>query len=273
MQLVKKIVLLLMDSKPATSAYSLVFRYLLRGKKIYFVSGMRRSGNHAFIEWLVNSLEKKQTRLKECDRFKHFNTTPSGQTIFLNEVNEINTLIFLRMIFYHKTKIRNSQTLIISTEDCRADYSSYKIPRYDEAIYVKRSLLNLIASRVKYLVKRSEMGKNSYFSAVNTEILDTIRSFQNAGEFKMWEFERWLTSSEYRLSFLEELGLQSSYIPGISRWGGGSSFTGVEELPDEQELTERYLQIKFSDKIISFFQDINYRKLLTPKEREFLELS
>lgn len=273
MQFIKSVCLLIMDSKPMKSAYSLFLRYLFRSKKIYFVSGMRRSGNHAFIEWLVNSIEGKETELKNCNQFRYFNATPSKNTIFLNEVNEINTLVYFRMILKHKSSIKKCKNLVISVEDCSADYSSYKIPRYDEAIFVKRSFLNLVASRVKYLVKRAEGGRSNYWNAIDTDVLEKILTFENSEKYKIWEYEKWLSSNEYRQSFLNDLGLQHSYIPQISRWGGGSSFSGVEEKPDQQDLTERYLQIDFSERIISQFQNERYRELLTAKERKFLEQS
>ena len=37
--------------------------YFLHDKKIYYVTGMRRSGNHAFIRWLVNALEERAVKL------------------------------------------------------------------------------------------------------------------------------------------------------------------------------------------------------------------
>lgn len=268
MRTLKNIFLAVLDTHLAKLIYRYYILYLFRGKKVYYVSGMRRSGNHAFINWLTNSLENKQTNLIKDDSYKYFLSSPSHKTIFFNEVNEIVMIVFLRMIYKKRNSIRKCDSIIISVEDCSSFYTSYKIPRYDKAIYIKRSLLNLVASRLEYLIKRAKRGRANYWSAVDHELFNKILSFENSNKFYNWEFEKWLTSKSYRETILKSLNLTSSTLPELSNFGGGSSFTGTEKKPDISELINRYKQVKFSKEVVSLLKQ--HKKLLYANEIEYL---
>lgn len=271
MRTLKTIILAVLDSDFLKSAYKSFLLYLLKDKKIYYVTGLRRSGNHAFISWLINSLEDEPTEIIKDNQYRHFHTTANSRTIFFNEVNEITTIVFFRIIFERFASIRNCKNIIISTEDCSADYTSFKIPRYDEAIFVKRSLLNMVASRIQYLLKRANDGRSNYWNAIDEEVLNKLLSLHNSDIYHKWDFENWLTSKNYRNSFLIKLGLDKASIPEVSKFGGGSSFTGTMEKPNVSDLTNRFKQIKFSNKIISYLKEDKYKNLLDEHEINFLD--
>jgi len=270
MQTLRKIILVLLDSRPLKTIYKIILLYLFREKNIYYVTGLRRSGNHAFINWLTNSLENKQTDLIRDNSYRHFHETSNSETIFFNEVNKIPTVVFFRIIIKNSASIRSCSNVIISTEDCSAEYSSFKIPRYDKAIFVKRSLLNLIASRLKYLSKRANDGRSSYWNAIDDDVLSKLLSFYRSAKFYIWDFEQWLTSENYRKSFMSKLNLNTAPMPAVSKFGGGSSFTGTNENPNMSELINRYEQVEFSKKVISYLRNDRYRKLLNDQEIDFL---
>jgi hypothetical protein len=271
MKLLKEILLRVLDTRLMRSVYRYYILYILRGKDVFYVSGVRRSGNHAFINWLVNALEKNQTRLQNDTGYKYFYSSPSGETIFLNEVNEINLVVFLRMAYTKRKVIRSCSQIILSVEDCHSDYQSYKIPRYDRAIYIKRPVLNLVASRLKYLIKRAKKGKSNYWNAIDSLILDKIQSFENNDRFFIWEFEKWLSSKQYRIHFLQKLNLSTSVMPHISTFGEGSSFSATDQVPEHSELINRFEQVSFLNEVLVHLKDAKNKKLLSEREINYLE--
>ena len=81
--------LIVQKIKDTFSVYALYCLYpIIINKKIYHVSGLRRPGNHAFLNWFSCALIKSEERLlplpEEKDEFLY--STPRNEVFFLNNI-------------------------------------------------------------------------------------------------------------------------------------------------------------------------------------------
>ena len=118
---------------------------------------MRRSGNHAFINWLKNALEEEKISFYQPKNERNFLATPTGNTVFINQVNKISNKNYIKILLNHLIFIIKAKHIIISTEDF-IKKNSNKIPECDHCFLVKRSILNLVASRYKKMLSKVEAG-------------------------------------------------------------------------------------------------------------------
>lgn len=248
-----------------------VVLFFLHGKEIYYVTGMRRSGNHAFIRWLTNALEERHVKFIQSADYPHFNYSDTRSTVFLNEINWLTGNEYLKMIWCNRNFLAKCQYLIISTEDCTSNYINWRIPKFKHAIYVKRTLLNVVASRIRMLQNQARKGiglgwrhnvNNTFFKKLLSWVPPPV-------EFHIWKYDKWIISTEYRSNFLHSLELAEDIQPTISSEGGGSSFTGENETPSPKKALNRFRQVKFVDSIIALLTE--NKQLLTPLELEYLE--
>lgn len=249
------------------SFYILLNLLLIRKKKFY-VAGMRRSGNHAFINWLKNALEGKEVQFYQPKNERQFLVTPTGDTVFINEVNKINQKNYTRIFREHLWIIVRSKHIIISTEDfTRKD--SFKIPDCDYNFLVKRSVLNLIASRYKKLLNGINEGRGMNAFNIDDRFFKRLKKLYTSTAYIPWMYDEWLTSEEYRLSFLSRLNLTFDSNPGISKKGGGSSFSG-STMPEKSDLLQRYKHVEIPVNIINNLHENEISTFLTEDEKSYI---
>lgn len=243
--------------------------FTLRKKPIFYVTGMRRSGNHAFVRWLTNALEGEKTELDLYPgRFTHFLYSESKRTLFFDEVNELSWRSYLSTLWHNRKMIGDSEFIIISTEDCGANYDDWRIPDFDYAIYVKRTILNVIASRLRKLKSGAEKGWVWAGFNIGKGFFEKLRSWSNTScQFHTWDYEKWARSKNYRLEFLESINLEVDLKPSISIVG--SSFSRDKRIPEKLEVLNRYKQIAFSNNTIDQLRE--YKDLLSDSELKYLE--
>ncbi len=243
--------------------------FFLREKYIFYVTGMRRSGNHTFVRWLSNALEEEKAELILSDSyFSHFLHSESEKIIFFDEVNELPWRAYLSTIWNNRKMLRRSEFIIISTEDCGADYNDWRIPDFDCAIYVRRKTLNVVASRIRKLENRAKKGSVLTGFNVDSRFFKKLRSWSNPPKkFHIWDYDKWSDSKDYRLEFLKSINLKFDLNPSLSIVG--SSFSARREIPDKAEVLNRFKQIKISATITDQLKE--YKDLLSDLEIEYLE--
>jgi len=240
--------------------------------KVIFVCGMRRSGNHAFINWLSNALEEQQVEYTFDDKFSYLKFSKSGKTAFINDINRIRPWKRYRMFFTRALTLRKVVTLIVSAEDVNSNYGQhfqlpFWLPRIQHRIFIKRSILNTIASRLQHLKKSAAAGKGNRNLSITTKFFKKLKSWESASsDFVNWEYDLWLTSDSYRQKFLSQLGLKQDILPTISKEGGGSSFTGRDRTPTKKEATSRFKYINIPSNIRQDLMQCNIDTMLNPDE-------
>ena len=228
------------------------------------VIGMRRSGNHAIIHWLLanynNGLPVKN----------HYDTNIKHKATILT--NNIDILFFNNCqispfwsIFSKLTceiDILNYKLILHSYEDQLLEH--IKECSYNQCfdkendiinIIIIRDPLNTFASRVQHihnniqnntLTKVDEYHINLWCSYVE-EALNITNHFKN----KIFiYYDKWLIDKNYRNYIANQLSVYNfDNITYVSFCGNGSSFIG-QQLDQPQNYLERYKLIKFSDEIL-----------------------
>jgi len=227
-----------------------------KAERIFFVYGMRRSGNHACIRWLANALEAERVVLREGEVQDNFYSSSSGKTVFLNNITDIGGWAYVKLLSKHRDKLRNSRFVIISVEDQASNYHrKWRIPRRSQKIAVRRGTLNVMASRFQSLNNLAQAGRNSGGHAMEGPFYSILNSILSAQDGSIWEFERWCCDNEWRQAFLEQLGLERDIPPEMSDEGGGSSFSGTQIPPPIDQLGRRFAVVEPRKPWIDFIQN------------------
>ena len=216
------------------------------------IYGLRRSGNHAIIAWLM----KNMSNGSELFQVNH-PIILAKNVCFINDItdcfkHDINKLRINTMFAR-----ANFQNTIISYEDISLRTTTEFTAGMPKVVVV-RDIKNVIASRLKNLKRYSECKNTQKLLQVNERIANIWTEHATAvAEKKVIGiiFERWVSSKEYRDSVAQILGTKNLDITDtILPYGGGSSFTGItSQPPSAKSLNDRHLQMeldKSSSKII-----------------------
>ncbi len=242
-----------------------------RSQKIFAITGVRRSGNHAFIRWLINALEGEHCTLVKLGHGVH--RSPSGDTLFFNEMNYRGLMGYYTRTKKHASVIKKAKFVIISTEDYIPKKHDPYVPVQATRITIHRHLLNTISSRLKKSQDRALEGFERGDMKIDHEFMHCIRWLREESEkqsWVKWSYDDWVSSNDYREEFLSNLNLKNNIEPGISKEGDGSSFTGLSRTPNAQEVTRRYTQIAIPERIKALLLEPYYKSLLEPDSLDFL---
>ena len=215
----------------------------------YAIYGLRRSGNHAILEWMIKNFNQKDERYV----IKHRLIT-SGNTCYLNAINE-----YIRSrdlyIDYNFAKI-TYKNLLVSYEDVPISYVS-KYTRGFKKIVILRDIINVVASRYKRRLEKDPKSVAYKLMKIDENLFKCWIS--HASSFKknvpIIRFEDWLSSEEQRNKIANSLGLKN--IDGINTipfHGGGSSFSKMEKVPSEKDLLNRSEQVNLPTEILERMQ-------------------
>lgn len=247
-------------------------RWLFRKNNLYVVCGMRRSGNHACINWLLNALEERESSFEEVKGDRCY-ISNSGKTFFLNEANFYGLNHYWKLVIEQKKVIKSCTNVIISLEDFEpsSGINPFIIASATK-IMVTRSLLNLIASRLQRAMNQAKEGKDRGDMSVRESFFSNLNWIMNNKTDKswlFWSFDEWLqNSNQCRQQFLQRLGLAVNLTPAMSLQGGGSSFTGQRLIPTAEEIESRWDNIQLPSSVIKL---INQNpQLLTEQEQLYI---
>ncbi len=241
-----------------------------RGQRSIVVVGARRSGHHAVISWLGNSLEARQVEWKRSGT-SHCFISSTRRTLHLNNWKLDRGDDATWKGFKRHRQLRSADYLFVNYEDVDAltlDRRMWFPSRPDLKIAVVRSTLNVVASRMKKVEDRP----NKRGFPIDEPFLDVLLSYRrDLPDWLVIDFDTWLRNDDgYRTSIAERAGITSGDDPHLSVHGGGSSFTGLNGLPEVSELTNRFTQVEWPEHVVKLLLDEKYSTLLTSEEREFL---
>jgi hypothetical protein len=233
-----------------------------RAQRVFYVYGMRRSGNHACVGWLVNALEGAEVPLIESDRINNLNYSQSGQTCFINDVSTMGSRRFIGSLLRERKRIRRARFVIISSEDEDSTYRrQWRIPARSEPILVRRQTLNLMASRYQNLNRRAQEGIGASMQSMRARFFATLSDHIHHPQGLVWQFERWSSDASWRKEFLQKLGLEHDIAPPMV--GLGSSFGNRHAQPTADQMNERFLSVEprapwiaFVNRVASEFPDV-----------------
>lgn len=226
--------------------------------KTFRVLGMRRSGNHAIINWLLSNYnngicitETYQDESSEKDAYVPIFTN-NKNILFFNSCVEDPFWNIKDCI-----EFENYSLILHSYEDKQFEYileHSYNNCFNDEKditnIIILRDPFNTFASRFKYensdlFTKVDEFHVNLWIEYAE-EALNITNYFDNK---LIILYNEWLTNKNYRDDISKKLGIYNyDNIYDVSKCGNGSSFIG-QNLDTVDNYLNRY-------KIIDLPQDI-----------------
>lgn len=244
--------------------------YIFRNKRVYILTGLRRSGNHAFINWVANALEG--TEISFADIAQNVSKTKSGKTLLYNEVNYFGAFWFVNTLRSTTKYIKNASFIIISLEDYIPRTRDEFIPNNAIKISIKRNTLNVIASRLQRLIQLAKNGLDRGDMGISKNIISYLKWQQKANEkgYLVWSFDKWIDDRNYRSEFLTKINLKSDISPSISTQGDGSSFSGQSKVPNKKELMNRWDQVDWPDRVLKMLSDITDTSILNDEEQSFI---
>lgn len=198
--------------------------------------GLRRSGNHAIIAWLMKNLSSYEAELetliapfpelgfisKRCGDVYHLNDVGSGWSVGNPEYLAGLIDAYVSM---------GAKTIVISYEDYSPEASllhtfpgKFDFLKGAKKIALIRDLVNVISSRYK---AQQKISPEKVSFGVNIDKVNYWIKTAIGSEFKI-KYEDWLTSKEYRDQICKELQIPNRDITNhVSSAGGGSSFSGI----------------------------------------------
>lgn len=212
--------------------------------------GLRRSGNHAVLEWLLQNMGGPGDR----KIIKNRRIISVGNAAYLNECNSYKSLVELKNDF---TKLNTMfEHHIVSFEDTYINdedltKSVGPVEGYKKIIIV-RDIENLFASRIKLATKSPGQAGNMIIG--DTQI-DIWKKHITAKDAVVIIFDKWVSSKKYRDSIAKKLGMPNHDITDtMTEFGGGSSFSGGTK-PTLEELKSRSKQVEIPERIMKKLQD------------------
>lgn len=239
----------------------MVDRAATRCERVFLVYGMRRSGNHALIRWLVNALEERPADVHESDNFHRFAWSDSGHSFLINDLTIPSSKKYRRQLYRHRDRLRSARFVIFSAEDRAADIArNWRVPSRCEHIAIQRDTLNLMASRFQRLQTCAQKGIADHSMEMRQHFFDTLSAQLARPQGTVWSFDQWLSDADWRRRFLAEFGLSKDITPNIANEGGGSSFTGVTGIPDPEALRTRFRMIEPTKPWARFLRGVAARR-------------
>lgn len=227
-----------------------------KGNDIKFIEvyGLRRSGNHAILSWLINNFNTEAVSSVEPTPLiapvpeLGFIAQYLGNVIHINDVGDAWALTqgnYLKGLIDAYVSI-GIKTIILSYEDRPYTNSffnmGYSFLKESKKIIITRDIKNIIASRLK--------NSKNIGLAINRKLIDTWIENENSDNLKI-RYESWLTSKEYRDSIALKLNTNNKdIIDLVSTAAGGSSFKDQSTGKiDKDKLLNRYKLVEFSREI------------------------
>lgn len=246
--------------------------------------GMRRSGNHAIIDWLQrNAPDGKSVFLNNCRAGR----TPLGNFSGI-EVNGgfVQQRKAMRSMPASTSEAGDGALFLFSYEDVSP--ADFKEPRrvsgefdtalIDSEVLIYRGFLNWAASLLKKLQGNPGYSLSRRCSIVLQTIERYVRLLSLVDAPVKGKpavgicYDRWFSDAEYRSSLLSQLGLseRDNTVGTVQRYGGGSSFQKDAADASELETSGRWLQMaddeEFQSILLLASRDV---RLMQQLERHF----
>lgn len=209
--------------------------------RLFRVFGMRRSGNHAVIDWVRQGLATDTVFLNDCrpgDPWATFQMleTPGGE--------RHGPGFRATRWFPQFPRGRGARDHVVSYEDITPASAGMPLdwPGAWCSVVVHRSFLNWLASYLRLVLGRQRGTR--WGASIADDVRPAIACYRDMlrSPGAAVSFDRWLCDVGYRRDRLRGLGLPvSDALPATqAAYGGGSSFEPASHVPQPKALTSRW---------------------------------
>ena len=211
------------------------------------VLGLRRSGNHAFINWLREQVEGKSVFANNLSPFLHpFYNASKNEHIQLGHLD-----VFLHSYEDILPAYLSRKRVFARNHDIK---SKQKID-----IIILRDPFNLFASR--HISDRKGV-KSKFISLQDLWIIHAKEFLGDTNELEnkvCVNYNEWASSKDYRKLLADQLGLtfNDQTMDSVARMGGGSSFDGVvfDGKASEMKVQERWKKFVHDPEYLAYFSN------------------
>ena len=211
----------------------------------FAIYGMRRSGNHAVMEWLLKNCSGTDARhvIKHSIVFSH-------NSCYLNDITGPGVNI-AQLRIDHMFASSTFQNLIVSYEDKPTGHITEFSLGYPK-IVILRDIKNVAASRHKKSLDKSGLASWENLMRMDEEFFKywLEHAYANTkGNILAVKFEDWASNRNYRDEIAKKLALKNfDSIKTVSHHGDGSSFdVGNQNPPSPEALKERWKKIELPE--------------------------
>ena len=217
------------------------------------VFGMRRSGNHAIIDWLMRNAPEA------ASGGEFYNNCRFGKEV-LSQYGLIDVYAAQRQVMPHvdiKDPVRiagagDAPMVVVSYEDRmpqvegQPQRASFGMTGEDftHQVIIYRSFLNWSASLLAKVKKNKDFGTTDRLRIMTVAFSTYVQGLDRTAEARDLVaicYDDWMTSETYRAGVLGKLGLpvRDLSLRKVQRYGGGSSFQNKVASADELNSTSR----------------------------------
>jgi hypothetical protein len=264
------------------------------------VFGMRRSGNHAIIDWLMRNAPEAASGGVFFNNCK-FGKNPQGHYGSL-DVYDVQRQVMPHVDIADPKRIAaagDAPMVVASYEDRmpqeagQPQKASFGMTGEDftHQVIIYRSFLNWSASLLAKIKKNKGFGATDHLRIMTVAFSTYIQGLDRIAEAKELVaicYDDWVTSEDYRADILRKLGLPVRDLSRgkVQRYGGGSSFQGKVGSAEELNSTSRDAEmaddpeygllawtaahdLRFMERLIPHFED-DAERLATLAEKSKL---
>jgi len=220
---------------------------------LYIVHGMKRSGNHAIIHWMLQQSTimffNNAFPIRRFFNPRHPYPFPADYSLVLERLRRR-----WRLRSFWIENILRAKKKILSIEDHFLDLTFFhNAPPGHANVLILRDPYNLFASRIR---KGNRTRHPDYPREYNDIFIRAVKLWKQSfrefvGETNYLSrkicisYDRWVIDAEYRRALLALLGLEvrDNGIGSLAAEGGGSSFGAAGNVEDPTEYLQRFTQL------------------------------
>lgn len=214
------------------------------------VYGLRRSGHHAIVSWLIKNFENHLG----LDKVYYINDVLHSRFALGENLN--------RHLVYQMWKYA-PEVIIMSYEDSFTNVSRLE-DRIDRTkIVVVRDIVNTAASRYQRALTAGTINRSDCHMKMTQDFVD--KWLEHAQHPNIFRYEDFLFNKPQRDSLSRKLNTPNYDITGVvNDYGNGSSFVGIS-VDDKKNYLKRHEMVKLPDDVITLINQpkvLEVRKLL-----------
>jgi hypothetical protein len=218
----------------------------MNNTKFFDFWGIRRSGNHAIINWAMSNFVDLKNKIDIAP--------PNFYRYYVDELLFINDYDNSRAIDREHIKkgLKLNPKIVILTHEERLFSATVNSKLKSKNFIIVRNLENVIASYYK------KEWPAAHYRKINRSLFD-LWEYYLKSDYPKIHYDHWLTDKNYRDEIANLMGVENRDITNIvTNQGGGSSFIGLN-LDSSDRLLNRFSQVDLPDSIIDLIVEYGSR--------------